>query len=70
MIELERAGCPTVVLATDEFHRLANEAARNQGLPGARVAIVAHPIGGVSESVLDARAVGVADEVIKLLTSE
>jgi hypothetical protein len=56
------------VVATDEFAELAREAARSQGLPGARIATVAHPIGGTSEEILRGRADAAVDAVLVLLT--
>jgi hypothetical protein len=56
------------VIATDEFEALAVEAARSQGLPDARMVTVAHPIGGVSDEGLRARAETAVDAVLGVLT--
>jgi len=58
------------VIASVEFSALAREAARAQGLPDARIATVEHPIGGVGESVLLARAESLVDTVLALLAPE
>jgi hypothetical protein len=56
-----------VVVATEEFMALAREAARDRGLPDARIVAVAHPVGGVGESALRERADHAADAVLALL---
>jgi hypothetical protein len=57
-----------VLIATAEFAALAHEEARSQGLPDARVATVAHPIGGVSDVALRSRADAAVDAVLGLLS--
>jgi len=64
---LEAAGRPTVVVATTAFEALAREAARAYGLPDARIATVEHPIGGIGQEPLLARAEVLADAVLALL---
>jgi hypothetical protein len=56
------------VVATEEFANLAREAARSQGLPAARIATVAHPIGGASDESLREKADAAVDAVLALLT--
>ena len=58
------------MVATTEFAALAREAAQAQGLPGARIVTVEHPIGGVSEAALLARAETLVDAVLALLALE
>jgi hypothetical protein len=58
-----------VVIATDEFEALARESTRSQGLPGARIVSVPHPIGGIGEEALRSRAELAADAVLALLSS-
>ena len=55
-----------MAIATDEFEGLARQAARAIGLPEARIASVAHPVGGVSEATLDGRADAIVDSVLAL----
>ena len=59
-----------MVIATDAFAALAREAARSQGLPDARIATVAHPIGGVNDEGLRGRADAAVDAVLGLLSGE
>ena len=58
------------MVATTEFAALARDAAQAQGLAEARIATVAHPIGGIDEAALLARAEKLADAVLALLTPE
>ena len=57
-------GRPTVVLATDKFADLARRSAVQSGLPDARIATVAHPIGGVADHELARRAEQAVDEIM------
>lgn len=65
---MERAGRPTVVVSTDGFEDLAASDARRQGLADARIATVEHPIGGLPDEALDARAIRVVDALIASLS--
>jgi hypothetical protein len=47
---LEARGVPTIVLATDEFVELAHLESGNRGVPGLPLAVVKHPLGGISEA--------------------
>ncbi len=58
------------MVATCEVAALAREAARAQGLPGARIATVEHPIGGVSNAQRLARAETLVDTVLALLVPQ
>lgn len=55
-----------MVLATDAFAPLAREAADSAGIPGARICVVPHPIGGVPRAQLLARAEAAVDEILWL----
>ena len=55
-----------MVLATDQFADLARQSACDGGLDGARIASVAHPIGGVSSEELRDRADAAVDEIVSL----
>ncbi len=55
------------MVASTEFEALAREAARAQGQPDARMATVEHPIGGIGEAALLARAETLVDAVLALL---
>ncbi len=58
------------MVATHDFAALARESARAQGLPDARIATVEHPIGGVGNAQLLARAETLVDTVLALLVPE
>ncbi len=67
-MKLEGAGIPTVLVATGELRLLADQTAADLGLAGLRIVSVTHPIGGVAEEAILARADAVVDEVLGLLT--
>jgi len=58
-----------VVVASESFAGLAREEALAQGLSGARIAVVPHPIGGTQSSVLRSRADAAVDEILASLTN-
>ena len=61
-------GRPTILLATARFADFARESALGYGLPQARIAVVEHPLGGIAEAQVVARADAVVEEVVRLLT--
>ncbi|MBI4636447.1 MAG: hypothetical protein HY727_08875 [Candidatus Rokubacteria bacterium] len=61
---------PVVVLGTDAFRSLADEAAAALGVPHLARVTVPHPIGGLDPAVVRAKAESVADAVIRALTSD
>lgn len=67
-IALERLGTPATVVCTDSFRATADAMAAVRGAPGYRYATVEHPVAGLSADDVRARAEGVADEVVSLLT--
>ena len=67
-MSLETAGLRTVLVATEELRPLADRTAADRGLPDLRVVYVHHPIGGMDQATIEARADGVVDEVLALLT--
>jgi len=67
-VNLEAAGLPTVLVATGELRPLADRTAADLGLPDLRVVSIQHPIGGVDQATIEARADGAVDEVLALLT--
>jgi hypothetical protein len=67
-VELEEAGIPTVLLATKPFEPMARGAAAARDLPDARIVAVPHPLGGIGEDTVRARAAGVVDAVRELVT--
>jgi hypothetical protein len=65
-VQLEAGGRPTVVVATTAFEPLARTVAARAHLPDARIAVIEHPLGAISEAEVLARADAVVDEVIAL----
>lgn len=59
-----------MVLTTDAFLALSETSAETQGVPDARIAVVAHPIGATPETELAQRAEGIVDKSIALLTGK
>jgi len=67
-VRLEAAGLPTVVVATTAFAALAHQTADAYGLPGARIAVVPHPLGGIAAADVTSRADDAVESVLGLLT--
>jgi hypothetical protein len=67
-VRLEAAGRPTVVVATTAFEALARAVAAREHLPDARIAVVDHPLGGITDDEVLARADAVVGDVIDLCT--
>lgn len=68
-MQLETAGIPTVVVTTTAFEGLTREVARSLGFPDLRVAVVEHPLGGITADAVGARADGLVESLVSLLTS-
>jgi hypothetical protein len=51
------------------FHHLSLHAAADIGLPEARMVVIAHPLGGIEEPAVLARAEGIVEDVLRLWTS-
>ena len=56
-----------MLLATEPFVPLAESQSESYGLPDARLAVIAHPLGGISAAEVEARADAVIDDVLLLL---
>jgi hypothetical protein len=67
-VQLEEAGIPTVLLATKPFEPMARGAAAARDLPDARIVGISHPLGGVDEDTVRARAASAVDAVRALVT--
>jgi hypothetical protein len=67
-VRLEAVGVPTVLVATTSFAALARQVADGYGLVGARIVAVDHPLGGITEADVVARAERVIDDVLALVT--
>ena len=59
-----------MVVATSEFAGLARSEAAAQGLADARIAVVPHPIGGVSDDVLLQRADAAVGAIVALFSGD
>lgn len=57
---------PTVVIASEHFELLAQNAAQALGLPEARILTVAHPIGGVADDILRQRSESSVGQMLSL----
>lgn len=57
---------PSVVVTTTAFLPLAEEVASSLGFPDARIAVVEHPLGGISEADVAARAERLVDALVSL----
>lgn len=58
-----------MVVATTAFAALAHQMADTFGLPDARIVVVDHPLGGITEDAVRARAEQVVAEVMALVTA-
>ncbi len=66
---IEKAGIPTVTIATNEFVGLARSVMKSEGAPDMAFAEVQHPVGGIKKEEVEARAKVIIDDVIKKATS-
>jgi hypothetical protein len=67
-VQLEASGRPTVVIATTAFEALARTVAARAHLPEARIAVIEHPLGAISDDEVRDRAASVVDDVLALFT--
>ena len=58
---------PCVLVLTDVFVNIAHHSGTKLGLPEPRMAIVDHPLGGLSEEAVRARAATAVDAVVRAL---
>ncbi len=56
-----------MVVATTAVEQLTRAVADREHVPDARIAVVAHPLGAISDADVDARAEQVVDDVLALL---
>jgi hypothetical protein len=56
-------------VTTAAFESLTREAARSLGFPGARVAVIDHPLGGIDDDAVRARADAIVERLVALLTT-
>jgi hypothetical protein len=57
-----------VVIATTAFETLARTVAARAHMPDARIAVIEHPLGAITDAEVLARADAVVDDVIALFT--
>jgi len=68
-VQLEAAGIPAVVVTTTAFADLSRRVAAANRLPEARIVVVEHPLGGITEDEVLDRAERAVEEVIALFTA-
>jgi hypothetical protein len=64
---LEQRGVPTAIMGTFEFEQLAKLEAKNRGLETLPLALVPHPLGGIHEDEVKAKADLAIESVLKAL---
>jgi len=69
-VQLEAAGIPAVVVTTTAFADLSRRVAEANQLPEARIVVVEHPLGGITEDDVLERAERAVEEVIALFTGK
>ena len=58
-----------MVVTTTAFLELTNHVIDSFGLPTARIACIPHPLGGISEAEVDAKARAIVEDLFKLFTT-
>ena len=58
---------PCVLVLTDVFVNIAHHSGTRLGLPEPRMAVIEHPLGGLSEEAVRARAATAVDAVLRAL---
>ena len=66
---IEKAGIPTVTIATTEFIGLARSAMKGQGASDMAFVVVEHPVGGIKKEEVEAKAKTIIDDIIKKATT-
>jgi hypothetical protein len=70
MIELATRGLPVVGVATNQFDRFSRQVLRQRNAGDLRLAVIAHPLGGIPAREAQARVTTeVLDAVVQALTS-
>jgi hypothetical protein len=67
-VVFETAGVPVAVIVTESFRATADAMAELRGAPGYKYATTGHPVALLTEDEVKARAAGVLDDVVALLT--
>jgi hypothetical protein len=69
VVQLEANGIPAVLLVSDPFAELAAYSAHTEALPGARIVVIEHPLGGVGPNAVTAKANESVETVLGLLSN-
>lgn len=59
---------PTAAICSDEFAPLGRAESRTLGMGGVPIAVIAHPLAGNNHDMVRAKAAGVVDEIVAILT--
>ncbi len=59
---------PTAAICSDEFAPLGRAESRTLGIGGVPIAVIAHPLAGNKPDAVRAKAAGVVDEILAILT--
>jgi hypothetical protein len=70
MVDLEKAGVPTVLLCTTPFMAIAKAMGSGSGATSLRVVEIAHPLGAISPEQVGGRADSAVDRVEQVLRGE
>jgi hypothetical protein len=66
---LEKLNKPTVTICSNKFYSLGEMVRKNLGLPNLPIVIITHPIGGLKEAEVIAKADAIVDQIIQALTA-
>jgi hypothetical protein len=69
-VALEKKGIPTVTIVSHLFQPLAQTTCRNLKTPSHPMVVVPHPVGGISPDEAKAKADGIIDELVFLLSEQ
>lgn len=69
-VDLEKSGTPVATVNSEEFVRLGQAECRSLGIPGLPLTIVPHPMGDVSEEIVQERARNAVPEIVRILTAD
>lgn len=68
-VEIEKAGTPTVTVATTEFASLARSSALSFDMPSLPIVVADHPFGGIPAEQVRSRADKVFDDIVRAATT-
>lgn len=67
---LEKRGVPTAVVGTDEFLALGQLESRSRGLADLPFVITKHPLGGLHDGEVRAKAAAMLEDTLRALTAD